>query len=98
MYSQTDSIYSQLTKAQTVTYGGLGKQDGTPSVSFHVLLYPAKPNPAGIYGVQYVGRGNISVSDPDSNCIEGDLEKKPQMLISLRSLGCLKVEIQQATT
>ena len=82
VYSEKDSIYSQLTKAQTVTYGGLGKQDGTPSVSFHVLLDPAKPNPAGIYGVQYVGRGNIGMSDPDSNCIEGDLENKPQMLIS----------------
>lgn len=60
-------------KAQTVTYGILCKQDGTPSVSFHVIHDLAKANPAGVHSTQYVGRGNISMGDPESNRIEGDL-------------------------
>lgn len=70
-------LYSQLTKAQTVTYRVLCKQDGTPSVPFHVVHDLAKANPAGVHGVQYVGRGNVGMSDPESNGIEGDLEDKP---------------------
>lgn len=61
------------TKAQTVTYGVLGQQNGAPSVAFHIIHNLAKADPAGIHSVQYVGRCNVGVRDPDSNCIEGDL-------------------------
>lgn len=65
------------TKAQTVTYGVLGKQDGAPSVAFHIIHDPAKADPAGIHSIQYVGRRNVGMQDPDSDGTEGDLENKP---------------------
>lgn len=75
--------FCSLTKAQAVTYGVLGKQDGALRVAFHLIHNPAKANPAGIHSVQYVGRCNISMHDPDGDCIEGDLENKPSMCIFL---------------
>lgn len=60
-------------EAQTVTDGVLGKQDGALSVAFHIIHDPAKADPAGIHSVQYVGRCDVSVRDPDSDCTEGDL-------------------------
>lgn len=76
------TVYCSLTEAQTVTYGVLGQQNGAPSVAFHIIHNLAKADPAGIHSVQYVGRCNVGVRDPDSNGIEGDLENTTQMCTS----------------
>lgn len=78
-------VHCSLTKAQTVTYGVLGKQDGAPSVAFHIIHDPAQANPAGIHSIQDVGGSNIRVCDPDSDCTEGHLEKKPAVCTLLFS-------------
>ncbi|KAL0603545.1 hypothetical protein AAY473_025541 [Plecturocebus cupreus] len=66
----------RLTKPQAVTDWSLGKQDGSIRVSSDVILDLAKTNPAGIHSIQYMGRGDIRVGNPECNCIKRDLENE----------------------
>ena len=43
-------------------------------MSSDIIQDLAKPNPAGIHSVQYVGRSDISVDNPECDGIERDLK------------------------
>lgn len=63
-------------KPQTVTDGSLGQQDGPLCVASDIIQDLAKANPAGIHGIEYVSGGDISMGNPEGDCIERDLEDK----------------------
>lgn len=67
-------VLLSLTKPQTVTDWRLREQDGPICISSDVVQDLAKPDPAGVHSVQYVGGGDIGVKNPERNCIERDLE------------------------
>lgn len=67
---------STNSKPQTVTDWRLREQDGPICVSSDVVQDLAKPDPAGVHSVQYVGGGNIGVKNPERDGTERDLESE----------------------